>query len=51
MCLVDYILPEPRKAADNVSTFDEQLKVAKLDAFKSSSKNFCKKTHNYVDIA
>ena len=43
MGLVDYILREPQQKAVNISTYDEQFIVAKLNAIKRSAKRFLKK--------
>ena len=49
--LVDYILREPQQKAVNISTYDEQFIVAKLDAIKSSAKFFSLNAENYTDFA
>ena len=43
MGLIDYISREPQQKAVNISTYDEQFIVAKLDAIKRSPKRFLKK--------
>ena len=40
MGLVDYISREPQQKAVNISAYDEQFIVAKLDAIKRSAKPF-----------
>ena len=40
MGLLDYISREPYQKVVNISTYDEQLKVAKLDTIKRSAKRF-----------
>ena len=40
MGLVDYISREPQQKAVNISTYDEQFIMAKLDAIKQSAKQF-----------
>ena len=51
MGLVDYISREPQQKAVNVSAYDEQFIVAKLDAIKRSAKRFLLNAENYIDFA
>ena len=51
MGLVDYISRELQQKAVNISTYDEQLIVAKLDAIKRSAKCFLLNAENYTDFA
>ena len=51
MGLVDYISREPQQKAVNVSAYDEQFKVAKLDAIRRSAKRFLFNSKNYIDSA
>ena len=47
MGLVDYTLREPPQKAVNISTYDEQFKVAKLDEIKRRAKRFLLNAENY----
>ena len=47
MGLVDFILREPQQKAVNVSTYEEQFIVAKLDAIKRNAKRFLLNAENY----
>ena len=51
LVLVGYISREPQQKAVNISTYDEQLIVAKLDAIKRSAKRFLLNAENYTDFA
>ena len=51
MGLVDYISRDPDQQAANISTYDEQSIVAKLDVIKRSAKRFLLNAENYVDFA
>ena len=52
MGLVDYISRDPQQqAAVNISAYDEQFIVAKLDVIKRSAKRFLLNAENYVDFA
>ena len=51
MGLVDYISRDPYQQAVNISTYDEQFIVAKLDVIKRSAKRFLLNAENYVDFA
>ena len=51
MGLVDYISPDPQQKAGNISAYDEQLIVAKLNVIKRSAKRFLLNAENYVDFA
>ena len=51
MGLVDYISRDPHQQAANISTYDEQFIVAKLDVIKRSAKRFLLNAENYVDFA
>ena len=52
MGLVDYVLCELQQEAVNISylwwTYDEQIKVAKLEAFKRRAKCFILNSNNYM---
>ena len=49
--LVDYISRDPQQQAANISAYDEQFIVAKLDVIKRSVKRFLLNAENYVDFA
>ena len=49
--LVDYISRDPQHKAVNISTYDEQFLVAKLDVIKRGAKHFLLNAENYVDFA
>ena len=49
--LVDFISREPQQKAVNISTYDEQFIVAKLDVIKRGAKHFLLNAENYVDFA
>ena len=51
MGLVDYISRDPQQKAVNISTYDEQFIVAKLDVIKRGAKRFLLNAENYVDFA
>ena len=54
MGLVDYISRDPYQQAANISAYDEQFIVAKLDVIKRSAKRFllnAENYENYVDFA
>ena len=52
MGLVDYVLCELQQEAVHISylwwTYDEQIKVAKLEAFKRRAKCFILNSNNYM---
>ena len=51
MGLVDYISRDPQPKAVNISAYDEQFIVAKVDANKRSAKRFLLNAENYVNFA
>ena len=51
MELVDYISRDPQQKAVNISAYDEQFIVAKLDVIKSSAKRFLLNVEIYVNFA
>ena len=51
MGLVDYVSREPQQKAVNISAYDEQFIVAKLDVIKRSAKRFLLNAENKVDFA
>ena len=51
MGLFDYILRKPQQKAVNISTYDEQFIVAKLDAIKRSARRFLLNAENYTNFA
>ena len=51
MGLVDYISRDPQQKAVNISAYDEQFIVAKLDVIKRGAKRFLLNAENYVDFA
>ena len=51
MGLVEYISRDPHQQAANISAYDEQFIVAKLDVIKRSAKRFLLNAENYVDFA
>ena len=51
MGLVDYISRDPQQQAVNISAYDEQFIVAKLDVIKRSAKRFLLNAENYIDFA
>ena len=51
MGLVDYISRDPQQKAVNISAYDEQFIVAKLDVIKHSAKRFLLNAENYGDFA
>ena len=51
MGLVDYISRDPQQKAVNISAYDEQFIMAKVDANKLSAKLFLLNAENYVDFA
>ena len=51
MGLMDYISRDPQQQAVNISAYDEQFIVAKLDVIKRSAKRFLLNAEHYVDFA
>ena len=51
MGLVDYIFRDPPQKAVNISAYDEQFIVAKLEVIKRSVKRFLLNAENYIDFA
>ena len=51
MGLVDYISRDSQQKAVNISAYDEQFIVAKMDVIKRGAKRFLLNTENYVDFA
>ena len=51
MGLVDYISRDPQRKAVNISAYNEQFIIAKLDVIKRSAKRFLLNAENYVDFA
>ena len=51
MGLVDYISRDPHQQAVNISAYNEQFIVAKLNVIKRSAKRFLLNAENYVDFA
>ena len=51
MGLVDYISREPQQKAVNISFYDKQFIVAKLDAIKRSAKRFLLNAEHYTNCA
>ena len=51
MGLVDYISRDPQQKAVNISAYDEQFIVAKLDVIKSGAKCFLLNAENYVNFS
>ena len=51
MGLEKYISREPQQKAVNISTYDEQFIVAKMDALKNSAKRFLLNAEIYTDFA
>ena len=51
MGLVDYISCNPQQKAVNISAYDKQFIVAKLDVIKRSAKRFLLNAEIYVDFA
>ena len=51
MGLVDYISRDPKQKAVNISAYDEQFIVAKLDVIKRGAKRFLLNAENYIDFA
>ena len=51
MGLVDYISRDLHQQAVNISAYDEQFIVAKLDVIERSAKRFLLNAENYVDFA
>ena len=49
--LVDYISRDPQQKAVNISAYDEQFIVAKLNVIKRSAKRFLLNAENYFDFA
>ena len=50
MGLVDYISRDPQQKAVNISTYDGQFIVAKLDVIKRGAKRFLLNAENYVNF-
>ena len=48
---MDYISRDPQQKAVNISAYDEQFIVAKLDVIKRGAKRFLLNAENYVDFA
>ena len=51
MGLADYISRDPQQQAVNISAYDEQFILAKMDVIKRSAKRFLLNAENYVDFA
>ena len=51
MGLVDYISRDQQEKAVNISAYDEQFIVAKLDVIKRGAKRFLLNAENYIDFA
>ena len=51
MGLVNYISCDPQQKAVNISAYDEQFIVAKLDVIERGAKRFLLNAENYVDFA
>ena len=51
MGLVKYISPDPQQKAFNISAYDKQFIVAKLDVIKFCAKRFFLNAENYIDFA
>ena len=51
MGLVDYNSRDPQQKAVNISAYDKQFIVAKLDLIKRGAKRFLLSAENYVDFA
>ena len=51
MGLVDYISRDPQQKAVNISAYDEQFIVVKLNVIKRGAKRFLLNAENYVDFA
>ena len=51
MGLVVYISRDPHQQPANISAYDEQFIVAKLDVIKRSAKRFLLNAENYIDFA
>ena len=51
MGIVDYISCDPQQKAVNISAYDEQFIVAKLNVIKRSAKRFLLNAKNYVNFA
>ena len=51
MGLVDYISRDPQQKAVNISAYDDQFIVAKLDVIKRGAKRFLLNAENNVDFA
>ena len=51
MRLVDYISRDPQQKAVNISAYDEQFIVAKLDVNKRGEKRFLLNAENYIDFS
>ena len=49
--LVDYISREPQQKAVNISAYEEQFIVAKLNVIKRSVKRFLLNAESYIDFA
>ena len=51
MGLVDYISRDPQQKAVNISAYDEQFIVAKLNVIKRGAKRYLLNAENYIDFA
>ena len=51
MGLVDYNSGDPQQKAVNISAYDQQFIVAKLDVTERSAKRFLLNAENYVDFS
>ena len=51
MGLVDYISRDPQQKAVNISVYDEQFIVAKLNLIKRSAERILLRAENYIDFA
>ena len=51
MGLVDYISRDPQQKVVNISAYDEQFIVAKMDVIQRSVKRFLLNAENYIDFA
>ena len=51
MGLVDYISRDPQQKTVNISAYDEQFIVAKLDIIKRSAKRFLLNAEKYINFA
>ena len=51
MGVVNYISRDPQQKAVNISAYDEQIIVAKLDVIKRSARRFLLNAENYVEFS